>query len=349
MNVRSVTLTPARRCPSSHLLSAVLLAALATSGCGPHRAAAAKPPRPSGELVPVPLAELSFTHDALRQRIHRIDHIMGGVDYPAAKTIHWVRRPNGLDGRSDDDFVVQWSTVTDRLGVSIGPGQAPASTVQIYAEVDPKDELKGSPQIWRFCLRGYWRPKAPGWDALVIISANAVGKETIRVQFRHSDTTTLSLPFQGWMAAIPMPTTKLPLPAGPGFEQTRVGSRATDLSVAQVRALTKSAESFRDETVRLIAAVEARMIADILASRGVQRGTYRQVDNDGNTRFVASDPKDVEALSADEIEQFRDIAKKEFQRRRFLVQENYTELHAAILKAFPLDQYVADESIPDAP
>jgi hypothetical protein len=123
----------------------------------------------------------------------------------------------------------------------------------------------------------------------------------------------------------------------------------TELSVVQTRALTKSAESFRDEAVRRIAAAEARMIADTLASRGVQRGTYRQTDNDGNTRFKASSPKDVKALSADEIKQLRGMAKKEFQRRRAVVQQNYKELHAAILKAFPLDRYVADEPIPDAP
>lgn len=347
MNLHSVALKSAGGFPSSHLFIAVLLAALASSTCCPHRAAAAKPTKPSGELVPVPLAELSFTHDALRQRVHRIDHIMGGANYPAAKTIGWSRRPNsGHEDSTADDFVAQWSTATDRLGVSIQPGQEPASTVLIYAKIDPNSaDLKGSPQIWRFYLRGHWRPKAPGWGAMVIISANAVGKETIRVHFRHSDTTTLNLPFQDWLAAMPIGP-NLPLPALPGFKQTRIGSRATDLSVAQARALTKSAQSFRDEAIRLIATIEARMIADILASRGVQRGTYRQVDNDGNTRFVASDPKDVEALSAEEIEQFRDMAKKEFQRRRSLVQENYTELHAAMLKAFPLDQYVADESIP---
>jgi len=349
MNERSVTLKSVGGFPSSHLLSAVLLAALASSSGSPHRAAAAESRKPSRELVPVGLADLSFTHDALRQRIHRIAKIMGGADYPAANTIDWSRRPNA-DAGTDHHFVAQWSTATDRLVYAIEPGQEPASMVRIYAEVDPKSaELKGSRQICRFHLSGTWKPKAPGWGATVKIYANSVQKETIRVHFRHSDKTTLSLPFQGWMAAIPMRTTKLPLPPGPGFKQTRIGRRGTDLSVAQVRALTKSAESFRDEVIRLIEVLEARMIADILASRGVQRGTYRQVDNDGNTRFVASDLKDVEALSADEIEQFRDMAEKEFQRRRSLVQENYAEMHAAILKAFPLDQYVDDEPIPDAP
>jgi hypothetical protein len=319
---------------------------------------AAKPPMPAGQLVPIPLAKLSFTHDALRQRIHRIDKIMAGADYPAAKTIAWSRRPNsGRDGKSVDDFVAQWSTATDRLGVSIQPGQEPASTVRIYAEIDPKSaKLKRGPQIWRFSLRGQWKPKVPGWSAMVVIfssrvhTAKAAGKEKSRIHFRHSDNkSTLSLPLADWAAATPKRPHSPPLPIPRGFKQTMLIFQDTELSVVQTRALTKSAESFRDEAVRRIAAAEARMIADTLASRGVQRGTYRQTDNDGNTQFKASSPKDVKALSADEIKQLRGMAKKEFQRRRAVVQQNYKELHAVILKAFPLDRYVADEPIPDAP
>lgn len=348
MNIWSVAWKAIWSFAPRHVANVLLLAVLASS-CG-HQATAAEPQnqQPKKELVPVPLAELSFMHDSLRRRVYRINHIMGGANYPAANTIAWSRRPNSgyKDGRADD-FVAQWSTVTNRLGVSIQPGQEPASTVLIYAKVDPKStELKANPSIWRIYLRGNWRPKAPGWDATVIISTNALEKEVIRVHFRHSDTRTLNLPFEDWVAAMP-PNPRLR--AGSGFKQTRIGSRRTDLSISQVRALTKSPESFRDEAVRIIAAVEAKMLADILASRGVERGSYRQVDNDGNTQFFASDSKDVEPLSADETKQFRGMVKTEYQRRRSLVQENFAELHAAILRAFPLDQYVADKPIRIAP
>ncbi|MDP6443405.1 MAG: hypothetical protein QGG36_25075 [Pirellulaceae bacterium] len=336
-------------------MSALFVAALAWSGFGSHSAAAAEPPKPSDGLVRVPLADLPFIHDALRQRIHRIDKIMGGANYPADKTIKWSRRPHaGRDGTGADDFVAQWSTATDRLGVSIQPGQEPASTVRIYAEVGRQSaKSKQGPRISGFNLRGSWRPKAPGWGAMVVIfssrsyTAAAAGRETIRVHFRHSDRTTINLPLAGWVAATPTSNPRLPTPRG--FKETRIASRGTRLSIAQVRALTESAESFRDEAIRLISAVEASMIADIVAGRGVQRGVYRQVDNDGNTRFVAFDSKDVQPLSGDEIEQFRNMVKKEFQRRRSIVQENYKELHPAILNAFPLDQYAAAEPISAAP
>lgn len=291
---------------------------------------------------PVALSDLAFSHDALRERVLRIDRIANEMDFPTATTIGWIRRPPSKnDGRARHDFAAQWSTVTDRLGKAIQPGEEPASTVKIYLEVDPSQP----DQVWRFSFSATSKTSDPGWSARISLfsyrpyQADARGEEKLRFHLQHTDgKTTLGLPFRSWGASWP----ELPLPAK-GSTQTVIESTGAEAKFEEMRRLAESPESFRAEALRQLAAAERRVLNDIAASRGVKRGRWEQVDHDETLGFKGTGIGDCE-LSEDESHAFRERANADFQARRESVERDFAEMHAAIIRAFRIDQYVKDET-----
>lgn len=298
------------------------------------------------ELQPVDLNDLTFAHDALRQRVLRIDRIANGMNFPKATTIGWSRRPpNKNDGRTLHDFAAQWSTVADRLGDAIQPGEEPASTVKIYAEVNPDQP----DDVWRFSMSASSKTTDPGWDARITLFsyrpylAGALGEEKLRFHFQQTDgKMMLGLPFRNWTASWP----ELPFPSK-GASQTVIESTGPIPTFEEMRRLADSPESFREEALRQLTDAESRVLNDIAASRNVKRGSWMQIDYDDTVGFQGSALKDGETLTEEESQAFRLQATAEFQAKRNAIERDFAEMHAAIIRAFRIDQYLKEE--PDGP
>ena len=305
----------------------------------------------SRELTSVDFATLEFTNAALAERIQRIDKLGRIVGLPVENAIVWSRRPaNAKDGRKLASYVAQWSTHRMDLGDAIQPNQRPGQRICVIADVNPGD----GKSLCGFQLIADWRPREEGWNASIHMFTfqpyrkDIVGQERLRIWLERSDVSAhLDWPFSGWSATVPIERRDA-LQAGTVAAMETV-RQPPDLE--ETVTLLASPESFLNGLKRELNATERRSLDDIARSRNICVGRIGTVVTSRTSIPESSCPQFQEIempadfeLTAAEKQVFKAHLTDWIQSRHRLSEENYEEMYAAILKAFPIDAYFAAEA-----
>lgn len=294
-------------------------------------------------VPPIDFAELQFAHPKLKEKVHRLNSLAGGMHLP--HEIPWSRLPpSKSDGRAQHSFLAQWST--HNLGLkSLQPKQRPAMRVRINLEVDPE-----STDVCQFWLSTDGRPEKEGWNCSLSLQCwkpyrpNEIGAERLSATFEHTDgKSQLHVPSSGWWEVVPADIESRKDSEGVPLRTTLIVFEEPQ-TTAQMRALVASPDSFLAETLRALDASEADILAGIAASRRIylaKRTVFNHAFDEWDYEDVPT-PKDFALTAAEKIALVAQ-ANAHFDQQRQLIKRNYEEMHPTMLKAFPIDKYFARE------
>lgn len=331
-----------RRLPRWIILSLMLLAGCGEDGAVFPNASKAE----SRKLTPVEFDTLEFIHDTLGDRLQRIDTLARGLGLPEENTIGWVRRPpNANDGRKLPSYVAQWSTHRMRFGDAIQPYQRPGQRILVVADVSPENPQK----LWRLHLSAGRKSENEEWNATILLATfrpyqkDTVGEEQLQIWLEETD----GIAHVSW-----------PFSASPaGLANKRRDGAIVEMrpvrrepSFTRMRSMFASPEAFLNEVRRELAESERDVLADIEASRRLRLGKHRyttSIPDPSRTEFRESEVPEGFELTAEEKQVFAANVTAWAQSQRTLFEENYEEIYAAIIRAYPFDEYFAAESVVD--
>ena len=298
------------------------------------------------ELTPIEFGTLEFVHDSLRARLQRIDTLARRLGLPEANTIGWSRRPpNANDGRRLPSYVAQWSTHSMRFGEAIQPHQRPGQRISVIADVSPEN----SPKLWRLHLSADRRSEKEAWNASILLFSvrpyqrNRMGEEELKILLEQPDSKGhVSWPFSASAADL---VTERP-------DGTIVEMRPVRLepSFRRMRSMFASPDTFLNEMRQQLAEFQRDVLADIKAGRRLRLGEYvntTSIPDPTRREFREFEVPEGFRLTAEERQVFTAKVTAWVQSQRTLLEEDYEEMYAAILRAFPIDEYFAAESEAD--
>lgn len=330
----------------------VFLLIITLTGCGDDATVFSKASKAgSRQLTPVEFDALEFTHDLLAERVRRIDILVRKIGLPSENTIDWSRRsPNESDDRKLPSYVAQWSSHPMRFGDAIQPDQRPGQKICIIADVNPED-IKA--------IRGFYLSADctadEGWNASIMLFSfqasqrDHVGQEKLRIWLRHADEIArFSWPFSEWGAEVP--TDPLSAPRTGSVVSIQATRQAPNLE--QPATLFASPASFLNAMRRDLDSMERRTLDDIAASRNIRLGSYQYTTSIPDPSRMEFRDIEIPAgfkLTAGQKQALTASLVDWTQSRRKLLEEHYEDMHAAITKAFPLDEYFAAEANAETP
>lgn len=156
---------------------------------------------------------------------------------------------------------------------------------------------------------------------------------------KHVNGSTMQPPFTRWYAVLP------DAPPNPWEEHTRVSIFVwpEDLEWEQKYALVASPKSFQQEAKRELEVLEQRVIEHIRTSSHVKRQRYMRVGQRGEMDYVEMKEHRNAKLSAEEKDALIGKMKAELSNHRAMIDEHHEAIHRALLNAFPVDKFFAEE------
>ncbi len=298
---------------------------------------------PARELEFLRTYDLEFIHDVLRQKIERIDRLAWEQGMPEGNTVEWRLRPPSVnDNRKLHDFIAKWSSHDIGL-YSLQPNQRPGSEIFVMVGVDPAN----TKLIRSFSLSAHSQCMREGWDARITLFSwrpyqrEQVGEETLRFALWRSEEVPevkyIEWPFEHWYITRQEDTGE---PLG---EEISVHTKLPKVSLEQIREALTSAESFRDRVRLELEDAKGRILSEIAASRNV--GIIRTEFNPRTgIERIESDPPGSFRLSTEQKRGLENRATTSIDERVALFNKDYEKMYAAILQAFPIDKYLAEDS-----
>jgi hypothetical protein len=299
----------------------------------------------SGGLAFLKTYDVEFIHYALRQKVERIDRLAREHGLPAENTIEWSRRPPSVnDNRKLHSFVAKWSSHNNQF-YALQPDQRPGSEIFVIADVDPAN----TNLIRSFSLSARSQCKREGWDADVSLfcqpyQRDRLGEETLRFAFRRSEDTPviewIEWPIRAWYVTLP---NKAGDPLG---QEIAVRTEIPSLTRTQIREALATTAGFRDEVRRELKGAKERLLQDISASRNVRIIEPRYttpIPDASRIERRELDPPDGFKLTVQQKRKLAQVATSELDRRGALFDNNCQEMYVAVMRAFPIYEYLAGE------
>jgi hypothetical protein len=233
-----------------------------------------------------------------------------------------------------------------RLGDAIRPDQRPGQKIEVIAEVNPGDTRS----LCGFHLFADWKSREEGWNASILLHSfrsyqrDSVGEERLKIWLEHTDGIhRVSWLLSDWGAEVPTERHA----ARQADRVVIIQSIGQAPNLEQMAALLASPMSFLKGLRRELDATERRVLDDIAASRHVRLGRYHYTTSIPDPSRMEFRDIEVPAgfeLSAGDKQAFTANLTDWIQSRRKLFEEHHEEIHAAITKAFPIDEYFAAEA-----